>query len=158
MASLSNYCLQGQSSISTSKTSSIPGYDPSMAPVSTQDLSEGVNLDLARNKQMMSLAYGPGKQLFMTAFMLWMSGSHLNIFSIMMTGMALWSPVKSMISVGTVFSKFEDLGSKVVQAKMIFIALNGVGLAMGAYKLGNMGLLPLYSSDWISLLDEQLSH
>lgn len=40
----------------------------------------------------------------MTAFMLWMSGSGLNIFTILFTAMALWNPIKSILAVnqGTV--------------------------------------------------------
>ena len=41
---------------------------------------------VAMNRQAMNVAYGPGKQLATTAFMLWMSGSSIQIFSIMMTG------------------------------------------------------------------------
>ena len=139
----------------STKTSPIPGYLPHMPPVTIQELSTAGNRDAAKTRQMMAVAYAPGKQLFMTAFMLWMSGSSLNIFSIMMTGMALWSPIRSLFSIASSFGNFEELSAdKVLRAKAIFVALNGIGLAMGFYKLGNMGLLPLYSSDWIPLLDE----
>jgi hypothetical protein len=49
----------------------------------------------------MALATAPGKQLFMTMFMLWMSGSSLQIFSIMMLGMAFWQPLQKIFSVQT---------------------------------------------------------
>jgi hypothetical protein len=41
----------------------------------------------AKNRQVMAIAYSPGKSLFSTAFMLWMSGSGVHIFNIMVTGM-----------------------------------------------------------------------
>ena len=37
----------------------------------------------------------------MTGFMLWMSGSGVHIFSIMITGMAIYNPVKSAFTVNT---------------------------------------------------------
>ena len=40
----------------------------------------------------------PGKELFMTGFMLWMSGTGLNIFTMMITGMAVWRPISNIIS------------------------------------------------------------
>ena len=36
----------------------------------------------AKNKHCMALATGPGKSLLQTAFMLWMSGTSIQIFSI----------------------------------------------------------------------------
>lgn len=86
-----------------------------------------------------------------------MSGSSMNIFSIMMTGMALWNPIKTLFSMHQTFERFDDLPTQLVmQAKFTFLVLNGVGLAMGIYKLGNMGLLPLYSADWISMLEVKI--
>lgn len=140
-----------------SKPFQIPGYDPKLKQSSYNELSNVSGREAALKRQLMQVAYSPGKQLFMTGFMLWMSGSTLNIFSIMMTGMALLSPVKSLFSLSTVFGKFSEVNNEaMLKAKVIFLALNCVGLAMGLYKLGNMGLLPLYSSDWISLIDEEL--
>ena len=40
-------------------------------------------------------AQAPAKNLFMTGFMLWMSGAGVHIFSIMITGMALLNPIKA---------------------------------------------------------------
>uniref|UniRef100_A0A7S3LQY2 ER membrane protein complex subunit 4 n=1 Tax=Aplanochytrium stocchinoi TaxID=215587 RepID=A0A7S3LQY2_9STRA len=138
----------------TESKSSVPGFDPSFKVVSRSDLLLGLNMDAARRNQLMNVAKAPGKQLFMTGFMLWMSGSSMNIFSIMMTGMALWTPLKTLLSMNQTFEKFNDLpNGAIMQAKVIFLFLNGIGLAMGVYKLGNMGLLPLYSSDWISMLE-----
>eukprot|EP00924_Labyrinthula_sp_SR-Ha-C_P016666 augustus_masked-scaffold_6-processed-gene-11.8-mRNA-1 protein AED:0.04 eAED:0.04 QI:0/0.25/0.2/0.4/0.75/0.6/5/1637/199 len=139
------------------KSLQIPGFDPSYPTTNLTTVLQSVNRSSAARRSLNSLSYSPGRQLFMTAFMLWMSGSTLNIFSIMMTGMALWSPVKSLLSTSSSFAKFssDDVGladSEILQAKAIFIGLNLVGLAMGAYKLSSMGLLPVHSSDWMHLL------
>uniref|UniRef100_A0A7S2RR43 ER membrane protein complex subunit 4 n=1 Tax=Mucochytrium quahogii TaxID=96639 RepID=A0A7S2RR43_9STRA len=105
-----------------------------------------------KKKKMMALGQSPGKQLMMTGFMLWMSGAGINIFSIMMTGMALMNPVKALLSMGTTFQQFDGVDG-LIQAELMFIGLNGIGLAFAVYKLGVMGLLPLSSGDWISMLD-----
>jgi hypothetical protein len=47
----------------------------------------------------MEIAWAPGKNLFMTGMMLWMSGSEVNIFSMMMTGMALKTPVAGLLGI-----------------------------------------------------------
>lgn len=148
---MNSYDLTAKSS--SSKSSVIPGYQPSYRSVSHSELAQSYDRDAAKVAQMMGVAQAPGKQLFMMGFMLWMSGSSMNIFSIMMTGMALWTPIKSLMSFGSAFDKFNDVSSSaLLQAKLIFLFLNGIGLAMGAYKLSYMGLLPLYSTDWISML------
>jgi len=49
----------------------------------------------------MGVATATGKQLLMTAFMLWMSGNQIQLFSIMMVGMAMFSPVKALFSVNS---------------------------------------------------------
>ena len=52
-------------------------------------------------KSAMAVGKAPGGNLFMTAFMLWMSGSGIHIFSIMITVGALWTPLKGLFSVNT---------------------------------------------------------
>jgi len=47
------------------------------------------------------LAWSPAKNFMMTGLMLWMSGSGVHIFSIMITGMAIYNPVKSAVTVNT---------------------------------------------------------
>ena len=44
----------------------------------------------------------------MTGLMLWMSGSGVHIFSIMITFYAVYNPVKSAFTVNTAFARFED--------------------------------------------------
>mmetsp|Transcript_6878 Transcript_6878/g.12151 ORF Transcript_6878/g.12151 Transcript_6878/m.12151 type:complete len:186 (-) Transcript_6878:30-587(-) len=129
-----------------------PGMVSGNQVVESADPAEVAKLQKSlKQRQMMDVAKAPGKQLMMTGLMLWMSGAGMNIFSIMMTGMALTTPLKAIFGMGTTFEQFKEV-SGLLQAKLMFIALNGVGLAFAMYKLGQMGLLPLNSSDWISLL------
>ena len=54
------------------------------------------------------IAWSPGKNFMMTAFMLWMSGSGVHIFSIMITFYAVYNPIKSAFTVQQQFTRFED--------------------------------------------------
>lgn len=47
----------------------------------------------------MEIGLAPGKSLFMTAFMMYMSGSGVQIFSIMITAMALLNPLKNLFGI-----------------------------------------------------------
>jgi hypothetical protein len=46
----------------------------------------------------MAIGTAPLKNIGMTAFMLYMFGSGIQIFSIMMLGMAFWNPLKSLLN------------------------------------------------------------
>jgi len=105
-----------------------------------------------RKKRMMAIGSAPGKQLMMTGFMLWMSGNQLNIFSIMMTSMAIMNPVRSLMSMTTQFAPFSGMEG-INQARATFILLNMVGISFALYKLAVLGLVPVKSTDWIALLE-----
>lgn len=107
---------------------------------------------IARKKNSAALAFatGPGKSVLMNSFMMYMSGSNLNMWSISVTGNSLMNPVKSIIGVNKAFAKFEDPNGKVdlQMPKLIFILLNLVWMAVGLYKMSKMRLLPTTSADW----------
>jgi hypothetical protein len=102
---------------------------------------------LAKKKaQAMSLASKPGQQVMMNAFMMYMSGSTLNIFSISTTSTAILTPIASIFKLEQMFGKFEEVDTQM--AKLIYVGLNLVWLAIGMYKLSAMRLLPTTSADW----------
>ncbi|GMI12539.1 hypothetical protein TrVE_jg1332 [Triparma verrucosa] len=102
-----------------------------------------------KNKKAMELALSPGKSLMMTAFMLYMSGSHLNIFTISTTSMALLNPLKGILSTKTQFERFEQgTEERFWTAKSVWIGMNFIALGVGVYKLLRMGLLPNKAGDW----------
>ena len=79
--------------------------------------------------------------------MLWMSGSSIQIFSIMMTGMALLNPLKAMFTVQQTFSKFEkEEGVDVRIPKLIYLALQGLSVGVALYKCSTSK--PFQESDW----------
>ena len=102
----------------------------------------------AKQQQVMGLAFSPGKGIFSTAFMLWMSGSSIQIFSLLTLGMALVNPIKAMSSVGTTFAKFKSDGVDIMIPQLIFLSLNLLALGVAVYKCSSMGLLPVTSADW----------
>lgn len=107
----------------------------------------------AKQRQVMGIAYGPGKSLLTTAFMLWMSGSSVQIFSIMMTGMALVNPIKAIAGVNSTFKAFDnEEGLDLKFPKLVFLLLQLLAFGVGLYKCSTMGLLPLTSADWVSTL------
>ena len=75
----------------------------------------------------MAVATAPGRQLFMTMFMLWMSGKSLQIFSIMMLGMAFWTPLQRIIKIKETFARYETSKVDITQPKMAFIVINLIG-------------------------------
>ena len=107
----------------------------------------------AKQRNVMAISYGPGKNLFTTAFMLWMSGSSIQIFSIMMTGMALINPLKALFSINETFRAYEkEEGIDLKIPKLIFASLQVLSIGVALYKCSTMGLLPVTSADWINYL------
>ena len=107
----------------------------------------------------MNTALAPGKQLLMTGFMLWMSGNTLQIFSIMMLGMALYQPLQRMLNVQAEFARYTSTaangsgagsGVNLLLPQLVFVACNLAGVGLALYKCQSMGLLPTSSADWLS--------
>jgi len=93
-------------------------------------------------KSAMAVATAPGKQLFMTCFMLYMSGSSLQIFSIMMLAMAIMQPLQRMTQLSAQFAKYQDSKVDVTLPKIIYMICNLFGLGIAVYKAQTMGLVP----------------
>eukprot|EP01032_Pedospumella_encystans_P009656 gene9656-11348_t len=103
----------------------------------------------ARQRQVQALSYSPGQSLLTTAFMLWMSGTSIQIFSIMMTGMALINPLKAIGTMNQTFKPFEkEEGINLYIPQLIYLSLQLLAFGVAVYKCSTMGLLPLTSSDW----------
>jgi len=128
---------------------------------SNQDIDEAsmtmsVELQLAaKQRQVSAIAWGPGKNLLSTAFMLWMSGNSIQIFSIMMLGMSLMNPLKAIATVNDSFRRYEkEEGINLYIPKLTFLVFQLLSLSLAVYKCSTMGLLPLSSSDWVQYLPE----
>ncbi|KAL0709329.1 hypothetical protein Bca4012_016307 [Brassica carinata] len=110
------------------------------------------------------VAQSPFKNLMMMGFMMWMAGNTVHLFSIGITFSALWQPLSALQSVGKskqtppsllkghFFEPFKDNKVELLMPKLVFLALNLGGLALGIWKLNTLGLLPTHASDWVSSL------
>ncbi|PVU95692.1 hypothetical protein BB560_005851 [Smittium megazygosporum] len=127
------------------------------------------NESYLRSKKAWDVAFGPAKSLPMQVIMCWMSGSKVAIFSLLMTGMVLLSPIKALFSFSDAFKHLEpsdsdlqeDSGSTsprvdLTPQKLAFICFNLAGVLFGLYRLTIMGLLPTTSSDWLSYASPKL--
>eukprot|EP01060_Flectonema_neradi_P015165 TRINITY_DN21844_c0_g1_i1.p1 TRINITY_DN21844_c0_g1~~TRINITY_DN21844_c0_g1_i1.p1 ORF type:complete len:142 (+),score=20.35 TRINITY_DN21844_c0_g1_i1:53-478(+) len=110
----------------------------------------------AKKKKIWELATSPRKEIMMMMFMMWLAGSDLNIFPIMLVAQAIYSPVNSITVVNTTFSRVVDgidhsteLQEEVTNAKLFYILHQVVFIAIGLVKCYYMGLVPTNSIDWI---------
>ena len=62
------------------------------------------------------------------------------------------SPASPVTAPPAVFAPLSGPGVNLGLPKLIYVVLNLVGVGVVAYKLRVMGLLPLTSADWVSLL------
>lgn len=147
----------GQSTISQSKISS----KESTAVKSKANKAE-IELNSLRQKKAWELALAPAKQVPMQAFMMWMSGSGVQIFSVMMVYMLIKGAITASISVNKAFQPFESTGSsarssadrsnppnRLIYQKLTFIGCQSCLLLLGLWKVNGMGLLPTRLSDWV---------
>jgi len=103
-------------------------------------------------KKAWDIALAPAKTIPMNAFMLWMSGSGIQIFSILITGMLLMQPVRALVALPKAFVGYETKRGSLLMPKLAFVCAQILVLAMGLYKLQSMGLLPTAASDWLAFL------
>jgi len=109
-------------------------------------------MDTLKLKKAWEVALAPVKQLPMTAIMMYMSGNSLQIFSIMMVGMAFKNPIMGLMATNQAFEKLESEGikGKITMVKAVYVAMQLLALALGVWKVNGMGLLPTTRSDWLA--------
>jgi hypothetical protein len=129
--------IVGQSQLQKAARKSL---NPSGAP------AQNTGALVAKRKQKaMAIAMKPGSQVAMNAFMMYMSGTNLNIFSINTTSSAILTPITSIFSIERTFA---NLDVDTQMAKAVYIAINLVWLGVGLYKMSAMRLLPTTSADF----------
>lgn len=81
---------------------------------------------------------------------MYMTGNSLQVFSIMMVFMLFKTPITQVLAIQATFSRFESEGTKqkMLLVKIVYILCNALSLALGIYKVNQMGLLP-----YVSLLE-----
>ncbi|CED84765.1 Predicted membrane protein [Phaffia rhodozyma] len=109
-----------------------------------------------RMKRAWELAFSPAKSLPMNAFMLYMSGSGVQIFSMGTVFMLLSSPIKAMSNIQKVFQPFQlpanstETNSSLLGPKILFVLCQCLTLALGLWKVDQMGVLPRGASDFLA--------
>lgn len=80
----------------------------------------------------------------MTAISLYMSGSTLQIFSIMMVFMAFKNPLMGLLATFSAFERFEtpETRGKLGLVRLVYVGMQLMALALGVWKVNQMGLLP----------------
>ncbi|KAH7928192.1 DUF1077-domain-containing protein [Leucogyrophana mollusca] len=109
-----------------------------------------------KEKRAWDLAIAPAKSLPMQAFMLYMSGGGVQIFSMGIVFMLLLTPFKNLAGINAAFAPFapstsnaKSLSTLPLQ-KLAYLACNLLTLAVGLWKCRSMGLLPTGTGDWLA--------
>ncbi|KAJ7168378.1 endoplasmic reticulum protein [Mycena crocata] len=133
---------------STSKSSKAAAKTQTRAPEAYNDLKE---------KRALDFATAPAKSLPMQAFMLYMSGGGVQIFSMGIVFMLLLTPFKNLAGINEAFAPFAPSTAKNPKAvttllpqKLLYVACNVLTLMVGLWKCRSMGLLPLGTGDWLA--------
>ncbi|KAJ3383507.1 hypothetical protein HDU92_004087 [Lobulomyces angularis] len=132
---------------------------------------EEKSLATLKLKKAWEVALAPGKNFPMQMFMMWMSGNTVQIFSMMIVGMLIFSSIKAILSWQAPFvqfsnSKINKKGSSqdlqqtlndllidpLIYPKLVYLLLQFANLGLGIYKVDSMGLLPTTQSDWLAFL------
>ena len=128
-----------------------------------------------KSKRAWDLAFSPAKSLPMQAFMLYMSGGGVQIFSMGIVFMLLSSPFKNLAGINTgsfpqlcslrtpsntsqcvAFASFAPASSPpkalttLPLQKLAYFFCNLLTLALGLWKCRSMGLLPTGTGDWLA--------
>jgi hypothetical protein len=142
-----SYHLYKEAALSLSHSQSSSASAGGGTARQTLSQSQKNAIAMKQRQHAMQIAMRPGQQILMNAFMMYMSGNQLNVFSINITGSAILSPLSAIFSVDQTFAHIPakvDLQT----AKLVFVALNLVWLGLGLYKMSSMRLLPTTSADW----------
>ena len=111
-------------------------------------------------KRLNGMQMSPVSSLPMNLFMLWMAGNEIGIFSIMITGNAIYSPISQLLKTNETFAAFngdDEVKEELFRCKLVYAAMCVVALLVGLAKLHFMGLLPTAAADWLDHTPPQYS-
>ena len=140
-----------------------PGYTKKVSPKSgasgtVQQATSTIRSEL-KEKKAWDLAKEPFSKIFLTSFMMWMSGNQVNIFSMIITILALWNPLQAIFSINSVFaplmSSKGETPISLTLPKLCYLFLNIILVGIALYKCQSLGLLPT-PADWASSLSVSL--
>jgi len=133
-----------------------PGFDSATGRelATTSGAAQSQQLLQMKQAALYSRATGQFKNLGMMAFMMWMSGSQIHLFSIMMTASGIYQPIMSIVNSGEAFPERDSDGGRLNTwlPRIIYCLINLAGLGFGLWKVNGMGLLPTHASDYVSAM------
>ncbi|GAA5873657.1 hypothetical protein JCM3774_005006 [Rhodotorula dairenensis] len=149
-----------------SRSSSAAAATPTTAAAAAKS-RPAIDLDELRQQKAWELATSPAKAVPMQAFMMYMSGSGIQIFSIMSVWFLLKQAVAGAMGVQQAFAGFDAaIKPKLVaspsphhqsrssepqsflQQKIVYVVCQLGLLAVALWKIRSMGLLPDSAEDW----------
>ncbi|KAI9341968.1 hypothetical protein BDR26DRAFT_918150 [Obelidium mucronatum] len=132
-------------------------------PTEEEQAAIDANMANLKLKKSWETALGPLKQVPMQAFMLYMSGNSVQIYSIMVTVMLFMNSGNAILATNQAFTRFETVSTdkkkkaagngNLILPKIVFVLAQCVLMGLGVYKCSAMGLLPTTHSDWLSFLE-----
>ncbi|XP_019879852.1 ER membrane protein complex subunit 4 [Aethina tumida] len=114
------------------------------------EVSKKTDVNRLITKKSWDLALAPIKQLPMNLFFMYMAGNSISIFPIMMVGMLLMRPIQSIWATKSTFKMIE---TNTIGQMIVYVLGNILNIGMALYKCQSMGLLPIYSSDWLAFVE-----
>lgn len=109
-------------------------------------------LDQLKVKKAWEVATGPAKSVPMNLIMSYMTGNSLQMIPIMMTLMLFWNPLKAIfVETELLFRSLvtERNRSEMYLPKVVFVLCQLANMAVGVWKLNQMGLIPNKEADWL---------
>ncbi|CEP62969.1 chaperone EMC4 LALA0_S06e08042g [Lachancea lanzarotensis] len=100
------------------------------------------------------IAFQPAKSIPMNMIVSYMSGTSLQIISIMTAVMFVSNPIKSVVNIRREFRSVSgnpEVQAQIRLAMVMYVLFQVVLMAIGVHKLNSMGLIPNTKSDWLFL-------
>jgi len=94
------------------------------------------------------IAKSPASSIFSTAFMGWMMGNQLSIYTMFFIVFALYNPIKSLLGTNAQFLPLQQQSAEATSflpQKLVYAFLQLVALCIGLYKAHSMGLVPTFT-------------
>ncbi|SCU86449.1 LAMI_0D02124g1_1 [Lachancea mirantina] len=119
-----------------------------------QDSVKAKDLNGIAVQKAWQISLQPAKSIPLNMVMSYMSGSSLQIISIMTALMLISNPVKSVVNIRRTFKPVlsnSEVKNEIMLPMMAFVLFQGLLMAIGVHKLNSMGLIPNTRSDWLFL-------
>lgn len=145
--------------IDSRQIASPPGFDRKLVQqsavdeaVASQIENKGADAeqrDIVMNTIAWNVCIAPLKSLPMNAFMMYMIGNQIGIWSIMMCGMTFFRVLQSFTGFKATSTQLENSDNYYLQI-VIWVLGQLACLALCIWKCNGMGLLPTHPSDWLT--------